>query len=219
MEKAFTILFSDSTWITILNGMFATVKISCGAVFFGTILGFLICALRMNRNFVINTIARLYIAIIRGSPVLMLLMLLYYVVFAKSSLDAQWIAIFTFSLNSAAYIAELLRSAISATNPGQVEAARTLGFSKLQAFFLITLPQSLKIAKPVYESTIINLIQWTSVVGYVTITDLTRVINTVSARTMQPVIMICVGIILYLALAYIVKGIFVLSEVKTWKKQ
>ena len=168
----------------------------------------------MCKNRVISVIANVYIAVLRGSPVLMLLMLMYYVVFARSPLDAYWVAIITFSLNVSAYIAEALRSAINATEHGQVEAARTLGFSKRQAFFYVTLPQAIRIGKPVYESIIINLIQWTSVVGYVTITDLTRVINNVASRTMQPVIMIIVGMILYLAMAYVVKLIFWITDRK-----
>ena len=76
----------------------------------------------------------------------------------------------------------------------------------------------LHIAKPVYQSTIVNLIQWTSVVGYVTITDLTRVINNVSSRTMQPFLVISVGMLLYLGLSYLVYGIFALTKRKEGKK-
>ena len=93
-----------------------------------------------------------------------------------------------------------------------LEAARTLGFSAWDIFRLITLPQVLRIAKPVYRSTIVNLIQWTSVVGYVTITDLTRVINNIASRTMQPLLTITIGMLIYLALSYIIFGLFVLSD-------
>jgi polar amino acid transport system permease protein/polar amino acid transport system substrate-binding protein len=99
-----------------------------------------------------------------------------------------------------------------ATDHMQAEAARTLGFSKFQAFMLITLPQAAKIAKPMYQANIVNLIQWTSIVGYVTITDLTRVINNIGSRTMQPLFMICVGVILYLAMAYVTYGLFALGD-------
>ncbi|MPN58127.1 Histidine transport system permease protein HisM [bioreactor metagenome] len=100
----------------------------------------------------------------------------------------------------------------------QAEAARTLGFSAWQAFCLISLPQAAKIAKPTYQSTLVNLIQWTSVVGYVTITDLTRVINNIGSRTMQPLFMILVGMLLYLALAYLCYGAFALAETSSRKK-
>ena len=122
------------------------------------------------------------------------------------------VAVFTFALNVSAHVAELLRSALSASDRGQAEAARTLGFSAWDTFRLITLPQVLRIAKPVYQSTIVNLIQWTSVVGYVTITDLTRVINNIASRTMQPLLTITIGMLIYLALSYIIFGLFALSD-------
>ena len=198
--------------MTILKGLSATVQISLFSLIFGTLLGAVICALRMSKIRIINTIAAAYIVLLRGSPVLMLLMLMYYGVFARSSLEAQTIAVITFSMNVAAHVAELLRASISATDHGQVEADRTLGFSAWQAFRLVTLPQVIRIAKPVYQSTVVNLIQWTSVVGYVSITDLTRVINNIASRTMQPMITIIIGMLIYLALAYIVHGIFALSD-------
>ena len=103
----FEILFGDDTWKSILTGLLATVRISAFSVLFGTILGMGICALRMCKNRVISVIANVYIAVLRGSPVLMLLMLMYYVVFARSPLDAYWVAIITFSLNVSAYIANI----------------------------------------------------------------------------------------------------------------
>ncbi|MBQ3694507.1 MAG: amino acid ABC transporter permease, partial [Synergistaceae bacterium] len=198
-EILYKILIQGGSYMTILKGLSATVQISLFSLIFGTLLGAVICALRMSKIRIINTIAAAYIVLLRGSPVLMLLMLMYYGVFARSSLEAQTIAVITFSMNVAAHVAELLRASISATDHGQVEAARTLGFSAWQAFRLITLPQVIRIAKPVYQSTVVNLIQWTSVVGYVSITDLTRVINNIASRTMQPMITIIIGMLIYLA--------------------
>ncbi|MBQ3653903.1 MAG: amino acid ABC transporter permease [Synergistaceae bacterium] len=211
-EILYKILIQGGSYLTILKGFRATVEISVFSMIFGTLLGAFVCALRMSRVKVVRFLATMYIVVLRGSPVLMLLMLMYYGIFARSSLEANTIAVITFSLNVAAHVAELLRASISATDKGQVEAARTLGFSRWQAFRLITLPQVVTIAKPVYQSTVINLIQWTSVVGYVSITDLTRVINNIASRTMQPMITIIIGMLIYLALAYIVHGLFTLSD-------
>ena len=208
------IFFENGAWQTILSGLFVTIEISALSLFFGTILGAVICFFRVGKIKILKFFAKLYTSIIIGSPVLMLLMLLFYGIFAKSGLAPITVAVITFSLHTAAYVAEILRSALSAVDNGQIEAARTLGFSKIQAFKLVTLPQIKKFAKPVYQSTIINLIQWTSVVGYVTITDLTRVINNTASRTMQPMITIIGGMIIYLALSYLVHGIFILSEKK-----
>ena len=211
-DKLYRILIQGGSWKTILGGLWVTVQISFFALLLGTGLGALICLLRTRKNPVARLIASVYIAILRGTPVLMLLLLLYYGVFARSGVTPIMVAVITFALNVSAHVAELLRSALEAADKGQAEAARTLGFSAWETFRLITLPQVLRIAKPVYQSTIVNLIQWTSVVGYVTITDLTRVINNIASRTMQPLLTITIGMLIYLALSYIVFGLFALSD-------
>jgi len=211
-DKLYKILIQGGSWKTILGGLWVTIQISFFALLIGTVLGALVCLLRTRRNPVARGIASAYIAVLRGTPVLMLLLLLYYGVFARAGLKPVTVAVFTFALNVSAHVAELLRSALEAADRGQAEAARTLGFSAWDTFRLITLPQVLRIAKPVYQSTIVNLIQWTSVVGYVTITDLTRVINNTASRTMQPLLTIIIGMLIYLALSYIVFGLFALSD-------
>ncbi|MBQ7199012.1 MAG: amino acid ABC transporter permease [Selenomonadaceae bacterium] len=214
METVYAIFIKDGAWLTILKGLWATVQISALSLLFGTILGALICILRVSNFNPAKVFAQIYIAVIRGSPVLMLLMLFFYGIFARTDLTPITIAVITFSMHTAAYVAELLRSALMTVDKGQVEAARTLGFSKVQAFQLVALPQIIRVAKPVYQSTLINLIQWTSVVGYVSITDLTRVINNTAARTMQPMITIIGGMIIYLALSYVIHEIFAWTEKK-----
>ena len=211
-DKLYKILIQGDSWKTILGGLWVTVQISLFALLIGTVLGAIVCLLRTRKNPVLRGIASVYIAVLRGTPVLMLLLLLYYGVFARTGLKPVTVAVFTFALNVSAHVAELLRSALSASDRGQAEAARTLGFSAWDTFRLITLPQVLRIAKPVYQSTIVNLIQWTSVVGYVTITDLTRVINNIASRTMQPLLTITIGMLIYLALSYIIFGLFALSD-------
>jgi polar amino acid transport system permease protein/polar amino acid transport system substrate-binding protein len=211
-EKLHTILIKGDSWKTILGGLWVTIQISALALVLGTVLGAAICLLRTRKNPIVRGFASVYIAILRGSPVLMLLLLLYYGVFARAGLAPVMVAVITFALNVSAHVAELLRSALEAADKGQAEAARTLGFSAWDTFRLVTLPQVLRIAKPVYQSTIVNLIQWTSVVGYVTITDLTRVINNTASRTMQPLLTIIIGMLIYLALSYIIFGLFALSD-------
>ena len=218
-DKLYKILIQGGSWKTILGGLWVTVKISVFALLLGTALGAVVCLLRTRKNPLLRGIASVYIAILRGTPVLMLLLLLYYGVFAKAGLTPVTVAVVTFALNVSAHVAELLRAALDAADKGQAEAARTLGFSAWSTFRLVTLPQMLRIAKPVYQSTIVNLIQWTSVVGYVTITDLTRVINNTASRTMQPLLTISIGMLIYLALSYIVFGIFALSDRAAAKKR
>ncbi len=211
-EKLDKILIQGDSWKTILGGLWVTVEISACALVIGVILGSLICLLRTRKNPVAKGIGAVYIAILRGTPVLMLLLLLYYGVLSKAGLEPVTVAIITFALNVSAHIAELLRSALSAADKGQAESARTLGLSSWTTFRLVTLPQVLHIAKPVFQSTIVNLIQWTSVVGYFTITELTRVINNTASRTMQPLLTITIGMCIYLLVSYIVYGIFALTD-------
>lgn len=213
-EALYNILIKGGSWLTILDGLRVTVQISALSLVFGTLLGAAVCFLRLNKNKIASTVAKIYISIVRGSPVLMLLMLLFYGVLAGSGLSPLMVAVVTFSLHTAAHVAELIRASVMALDVGQIEAARTLGFSKIQAFKLIALPQIIRIAKPVYQSTVVNLIQWTSVVGYVTITDLTRVINNTASRTMQPMLTITIGMLIYLLISYAVYGLFALSERK-----
>ena len=218
-DKLYTILIKGGSWKTILGGLWVTIQISFFALLIGTALGALLCLLRTRKNPLVKGFASVYIAIMRGTPVLMLLLLLYYGVFARAGLKPVTVAVVTFALNVSAHVAELLRSALEAADRGQAEAARTLGFSAWSTFRLITMPQVLRIAKPVYQSTIVNLIQWTSVVGYVTITDLTRVINNIASRTMQPLLTISIGMLIYLALWYIVFGLFALSDAVKARKR
>ena len=211
-DLLYKIFIKDGGWLTILNGLRVTVQISALSLLFGTMLGSLLCFFRVGQFKPLRVAAQVYISIVRGSPVLMLLMLLFYGVFARTGMSPVLVAVITFSMHTAAHVAELLRSSLMALDKGQVEAARTLGFSKWQAFKLVTLPQLARIAKPVYQSTVVNLIQWTSVVGYVTITDLTRVINNIASRTMQPLITITGGMLIYLALSYLIYALFHLSD-------
>ena len=211
-EILYETLIAGDSYKTLLKGLSVTLQISLLSVLLGTLLGMVICALRRSRFWIVRNIAAGYIAIVRGSPVVLLLMLMYYVVFAGSNVSATMVAVAAFSLHMSAYTAACFYSAINATDAMQAEAARTLGFSRWQAFILITLPQAAKIAKGTYQSTVVTLIQWTSVAGYVTITDLTRVINNIGSRTMQPLFMILVGLLLYLGMAYICYGVSALVD-------
>ena len=205
-------LIAGDAYLVVLKGLFVTIEISVLGLLFGTVLGGIFCLFRMSKISILWRTSQLFIAILRGSPVLLLLMLLYYVAFAGSRIDAVIIAIIAFALNSGAHISEIMRSSLEAVDKKQLEAARMLGFSKTKAFYAITLPQAGKIAKPVYQSAIVNLVQWTSVVGYVTITDLTRTLNNIGARTGDPFFTLFFGILIYLGLSYSVYMLFSLGE-------
>ena len=201
----------NNGWLVVLKGLWVTILITLFSLFFGTIAGAILCSLRLSATGLLRIAAKTVISFLRGSPVLLLLMVFYYVVFANSRIDAVYIAVIAFSLNSGAHIAEIMRSALSAVDKKQLEAARMLGFTKYRAFMAITLPQAGRIARPVYQNATINLLQWTSVVGYVTITDLTRTVNNIGARTGDPFFALFFGILIYLGISYLVNFLFTLK--------
>lgn len=205
-------LIEGDSYLVILSGLKVTLAITLAGLLLGTAIGAVLCAMSYAKNGILKFIARTYIVVVRGTPVLLLLLLLFYVVLAKTPLEALHIAIIAFGLNSAAHIAEIMKAALASVDKGQIMAARTLGFTRAGAFYHITLPQASAYARPVYQNAVINLIQWTSVVGYITIADLTRVINNVGARTADPFFVIFIGIAIYLALAYGTYLIFSLTD-------
>ena len=120
MDLIYKIFIANGAWQTILNGIWATVQISALSLIFGTILGALICFFRVGKIKPLKIFAQVYVAIVRGSPVLMLLMLLFYGVFARSGFSPIAVAVITFSLHTAAHVAELLRAALMAIDTRQV---------------------------------------------------------------------------------------------------
>jgi len=213
-ESFYNNLIAGNSYLLIFSGVKITLIITISGLIIGTVLGALLCAMHYSGNKLLKFISKAYIVIVRGTPILLLLMLLFYVVFARSRMDAIYVAVIAFGLNSASHIAEIMKAALEAVDPGQIMAARTLGFTKYGAFYHITLPQAGEYARPVYQNAVINLIQWTSVVGYITIADLTRVINSIGARTADPFFVIFLGILIYLMLAYITYLIFNMADRK-----
>lgn len=201
-------LLEGGAYLSVLEGLRVTVLISAQGLLLGTLCGALLCWLRVSRIPVLSSLAQCVVVVLRGSPVLLVLMLLYYVVFAGSRVDPVGVAVLAFALNSGAHIAELMRSALEAVDKRQLEAARMLGFSRAKAFVAITLPQAGKIARPVYQGTVVNTIQWTSVVGYVAITDLTRTVNNIGNRTGDPFFSLFCGVMIYLGLSSLVHALF-----------
>ncbi len=216
LETCYKVIAEDiilgGAYKTILTGLWVTVRISVVGMFFGMIIGAILCAMQSCRIKVLSWVAKVYTVIVRGAPVPLILSLLYYVVFAKSSLEAELIAIIGFALNSAAHFGEIMRTSLNAVDKGQISAARTLGFSSVGAFMNVTFPQSVKFAKPVMQSTMVSIIQWTSVVGTISIADLTRTVNNMGTRTAQPFVALALGILLYLFLAWILNLLFKMGE-------
>ena len=196
-------ILQENRYHLILDGLTTTVIISILATIFGTLLGGLICFMRMSERKILNTPARIYIAILRGMPVLVLLMLIFYVVFASFDINPVLVAVIAFGLNFAAYAAEIYRSGINGIDKGQSEAGIAMGFTRLQTFRFIILPQTIQRILPVYKGEFISLVKMTSIVGYIAVQDLTKASDIIRSRTFDAFFPLVMVAILYFVIAWV----------------
>jgi polar amino acid transport system permease protein/polar amino acid transport system substrate-binding protein len=129
-------------------------------------------------------IANVYIDVIRGTPVVLQLLIMYFVILS-SSRNGVLVAILTFGINSGAYVAEIVRAGILAVDKGQTEAGRSLGLSQVQTMIYIVIPQAIKNVLPPMGNEFVVLLKETAIVGYVALSDLTRVANQIASRTYE----------------------------------
>ncbi len=196
-------IIAESRYMLIWDGLKATFAIAFFSTLFGTLVGAAVCYLRMSHSKFWQWFARVYIDIMRGTPILILLMLMYYVAFAGTQVEALYVAIITFSLNFGAYVSEMFRSSITSIDRGQSEAGIAMGFSPFHSFYYIVLPQAIKRVLPVYKGEVISLIKNTSVVGYIAIADLTKMTDIIRARTFDPFFPLLMVAILYFLIAWL----------------
>lgn len=195
-------LVVENRYRLIVDGLWNTLVISLCAIMLGALLGAGVCAMRMSRQGWLRGIAKTYIDIVRGIPVLVLLMLLFYVAFAKSSMSAVVVAVIAFSINFSAYVSEMFRSSIEAIDRGQTEAALASGFKPVQAFRYVVLPQAVKRVLPVFKGEAVSLFKNTSVVGYIAVQDLTKASDIIRSCTFDAFFPLIVISIIYFLLAW-----------------
>ena len=197
----------------ILDGLQVTLLITFWAAILGTLLGGLVCWMRMSQRRWLQQVAKVYIELMRGTPVLVLLMLMYYVVMAPLDATGIVVAIVTFAMNTAAYISEMLRTTIQGIDRGQTEAGLALGFTPRQTFFKIVLPQVVKAVMPVYQGEVVSLLKGTSIVGYIAVADMTRASDLIRSRTFDAFFPLIVTAIIYFLMAWLI-GLLLQSLVK-----
>ncbi len=195
-------ILHEKRYLLILDGLKTTVIISICATIFGTLLGALICFMRMSKKSFLNLPARVYIAILRGTPVLVVLMLIFYVVFASVSIDPVIVAVIAFGLNFAAYSAEIFRTGIEGVDKGQTEAGIAMGFTRVATFLHIVLPQTVQRILPVYKGEFISLVKMTSIVGYIAVQDLTKASDIIRSRTFDAFFPLVMVAILYFLISW-----------------
>ena len=201
IEEFKFVFVEDNRYQMRVNGFLNTIKITAGALMLGLVIGIVVAAIRssFDKNKesmkqrkgisywilgILNAICKVYLTVIRGTPVVVQLMIMYFVVFVSAT-DGVPVAIVAFGINSGAYVAEIFRAGIMSIDNGQFEAGRSLGFNYLQTMCYIIIPQMFKAVLPTLCNEFIALIKETSVAGYVGVMDLTKAGNVVAGRTFE----------------------------------
>lgn len=203
LDKLTETFLASGYYKLMLEGLRNTVIITLGALVIGVVIGTLIAVVKYlaedNRALAPAAwLCDVYVKVIRGIPVVVLLLLFYYVIAASS--EGVEVAILTFGVNSGAYMAELIRSGIHAVDPGQMEAGRSLGLSRLQAMKRVIFPQAIRYILPAIGNEFIALLKETSVAGYVAVVDVTRAGNLVRNNTYDTVNPLMLVALTYLTL-------------------
>lgn len=203
-------------WLSLLRGLENTLLITLFAAIIGVALGVIVAAVRttydnngesmkFQKSFgyyilkFFNAICKIYLTVIRGTPVVVQLLIIYFVIFANSTNDIL-VAIFAFGINSGAYVAEILRGGIMSIDKGQFEAGRSIGFNYVQTMIHIIIPQVFKNVLPTLLNEFIVLLKETSVAGYVGIMDLTRAGNSIRGVTFSAFMPLIAVAVIYLVI-------------------
>ena len=206
-DRFHTDFLKNDRYLYIFEGLKNTIIITVVALIIGLILGSVVAMVRSTHDMtgklrILNAICHVYITVIRGTPVMVQLLLIYYVVFASSD-NGVLIASVAFGLNSGAYVAEVVRSGITAVPKGQMEACRSLGMSNRMAMTNVILPQAIRNILPAIGNEGISLLKETSVAGYIGIMDLTRGADIIRGQTYDALLPIIVAAAIYLSIVLV----------------
>lgn len=217
LKEQFILNFiEDNRWKYLVNGLGRTLVIAFFAVVIGTLIGIVVATIRStyDKNYetmsrrknlgyyilmLCNSICKIYLTVFRGTPVVVQLLIAYFIIF-KSSTNGVMVASIAFGINSGAYVAEILRGGIMAIDNGQFEAGRSLGFNYVQTMIYIIIPQVFKSVLPTLLNEFIALLKETSVSGYVGIVDLTKGGDIIRGRTFSAFMPLFAVAIIYLVI-------------------
>ena len=216
LEKLKFVFLEKDRYKQMLTGLGNTITITLGALVVGVVIGIVVAAIRSSYDkneeslrqrggfgyfimSVLNGICKVYLTVIRGTPVVVQLMIAYFVIFVSIK-DGVPIGIFAFGINSGAYVTEIFRGGIMSVDNGQFEAGRSMGFSYLQTMRYIIIPQMFKAVLPTLCNEFIALLKETSVAGYVGVMDLTKAGNSIAGRTYQYFIPLITVALVYLSI-------------------
>ena len=199
-EEIYKSLIYQQRYEYVLEGLKNTIIMALFATLIGIALGIIIAIIRDNYEKnkklpILNGICNIYVSVIRGTPALLQLMIIYYVVFKSVDINGVLVGIIAFGLNSAAYVSEIIKAGINSINKGQMEASRALGFNYSQSMKYIIMPQAIKNILPALGNEFITLLKETSVAGYIGIIELTKSSDIIASRTYDyffPLIMVAI---------------------------
>lgn len=207
----------DNRWRYITDGLKITLLVTVFAVLIGVVLGFLIAIVRTTHDKtgklkILNAICKVYLTVIRGTPVVVQLMIIYFIIFGSVDISKVVVAIVAFGINSGAYVAEIFRSGIMSIDNGQFEAGRSLGFNYAQTMMYIVTPQAFKNVLPTLCNEFISLLKETSVSGYIALQDLTKGGDIIRSRTYDAFMPLIAVALIYLAMVMIFTKLVSLLE-------
>lgn len=214
-ENFYNTLIKDNRWKWYVEGIGETVLISVGAILIGILLGIIVAVIKyVNKKYgslkIGAKICDIYLAVFRGTPVYVQLLIMYLIVLV--ALPTTNVAIITFGINSGAYVAEIIRGGLESVDDGQLEAGASLGLTKVQVMFTIILPQGFRRALPPLFNEFIALIKETSIVGTIGVVDITKVAARIVTRTYEPFMPYLVSALLYLIIVVLLTQVLRLLE-------
>ena len=207
-QKFYSNFIEDNRYLYLVKGLLVTLQITILAILLGVAIGFLVGILRTvcdgsKKYKLLNLLLKGYVTIIRGTPTMIQLLIIYYVIFASSNMNKVLIAVIAFGVNSSAYVAEIVRSGINSVDPGQFEASRSMGFSYGQTMRYVILPQAVKNVLPALGNEFIVLLKETAITGYIGIMDLTRGGDYIRSRTFEAFLPLIAVALVYLCIVVI----------------
>ena len=209
-NKFYLNFIKDDRWQYITRGLWTTIRITVFAVLLGIAIGFLVAVIRSTYDKtgklkIANFICRVYLTVIRGTPVVVQLLIIYFGIFASVNISKMIVAVIAFGINSGAYVAEIVRSGIMSIDKGQFEAGRSLGFNYVQTMVYIIMPQAFKNVLPALGNELIVLLKETSVSGYIAMEDLTKGGDIIRSRTYDAMMPLLAVALIYLIIVMLLE--------------
>lgn len=207
-EKFYLNFIAEERWRYITEGLSTTFIVTVFSILLGLAIGFLIAVIRStadrngNKKGIVLTFAdficRVYLTVIRGTPAMIQLLIMYYVIFTSPDVSKRVVAILAFGINSGAYVAEIVRSGIMSIDKGQFEAGRSLGLTYIQTMVYVIVPQAFRNILPALANEFITLLKETSICGYIALTDITHGANVIRSQTYEPFLPLLAAALIYL---------------------